>query len=56
MNLPIILAGGGLEGNRHIVTKKHTPMCNLLLSVLQQMGVPAQSFGDSSGPLAGLVT
>ncbi|MEP1384655.1 MAG: DUF1552 domain-containing protein [Paraglaciecola sp.] len=56
MDLPIILAGGGLEGNRHIAAKKHTPMCNLLLSVLQQMGVPAQSFGDSSEPLAGLIT
>ncbi|MBU3002134.1 DUF1552 domain-containing protein [Paraglaciecola arctica] len=55
MDLPIILAGGGLEGNRHIAAKKHTPMCNLLLSVLQQMGVPAKSFGDSSEPLAGLI-
>ena len=56
MDLPIILAGGGLEGNRHIAAKKDTPMCNLLLSVLKQMGVPAQSFGDSSQPLAGLIT
>lgn len=56
MNLPIILAGGGLEGNRHIAAKKHTPMCNLLLSVLQQMGVPADSFGDSTEPLTGLVS
>lgn len=55
MNLPIILAGGGLEGDRHIVAKKHTPMCNLLLSVLQHMGIPIEQFGDSSGPLAGLV-
>jgi hypothetical protein len=55
MNLPIILAGGGLQGNRHIAAKKHTPMCNLLLSVLQQMGIPAESFGDSSGPLTGLI-
>lgn len=56
MDLPIILAGGGVEGNRHIAAKKHTPMCNLLLSVLQQMGVPAESFGDSTEPLAGLLT
>lgn len=55
MDLPIILAGGGLEGNRHIATPKHTPMCNLLLTVLQQMGVPVQSFGDSSEPLADLI-
>lgn len=56
MDLPIILAGGGLEGNRHIAAKKDTPMCNLLLSVLKQMGVPAHSFGDSSQPLTGLIT
>ncbi|MGB0214655.1 MAG: DUF1552 domain-containing protein [Alteromonas oceani] len=55
MDLPIILAGGGLEGNRHIAAKKHTPMCNLLLSVLQQMDVPVDSFGDSTGPLDGLI-
>ena len=55
MDLPIILAGGGLEGNRHIAAKKHTPMCNLLLSVLQQMNVPVESFGDSTGPLDGLI-
>ncbi|MFS1703380.1 DUF1552 domain-containing protein [Aestuariibacter sp. GS-14] len=54
MNLPILLAGGGLPGNRHIATDKHTPMCNLLLSVLQHMGVPIQQFGDSTGPLAAL--
>lgn len=56
MDLPIILAGGKVQGNRHLGTKKGTPMCNLLLSVLQQMGVPVQSFGDSTGPLAGLFT
>lgn len=56
MNLPIILAGGGLAGNRHIAAQKHTPMCNLLLSVMQQMGVPAEQFGDSTGPLAELVS
>ncbi|NVK57212.1 MAG: DUF1552 domain-containing protein [Alteromonadaceae bacterium] len=55
MDLPIILAGGGLKGNRHIAAKKHTPMCNLLLSVLQQMGVPVTSFGDSTEPLADLI-
>jgi len=55
MDLPIILAGGGLEGNRHIAAQKHTPMCNLLLSVLQQMNVPVESFGDSTGPLDGLI-
>ncbi len=55
MNLPILLAGGGSQGNQHIAAEKHTPMCNFLLSVLQNMGVPIQQFGDSTGPLAGLM-
>ncbi|MDT0596089.1 DUF1552 domain-containing protein [Glaciecola petra] len=56
MDLPIILAGGGIKGNRHIASTKDTPMCNLLLSVLQQMGVPTNKFGDSTEPLANLLT
>lgn len=51
MNLPAMIAGGGLEGNRHIVTPKHTPMCNLMLSLMHKMDVPAASFGDSTEAL-----
>ena len=29
-------------------------MSNLLLSMLQQAGVPVDRFGDSTGPLPGL--
>ncbi len=52
--LPIVLlggAGGALEGNRHIVTPKHTPMANLLLGMLDKLGVKKDSFGDSTGVL-----
>jgi len=52
--LPIVLlggAGGRLEGNRHIVTPPHTPMSNLLLGVLDKLGVRADIFGDSTAML-----
>jgi hypothetical protein len=53
--LPVVLAGGAsgrLEGNRHIATKPETTMSNLLLAMLQKLGVERESFGDSSEPLA----
>jgi len=52
--LPIILAGGGsgqLKGGRHVQTKPHTPMSNLLLSVLDKLGVRQNQHGDSTGKL-----
>src|SRR5262249_40412778 len=51
---PIVLIGsasGKLPGNRHIVTPEHTPMSNLLLSMLDILGVRRDSFGDSTGKL-----
>ena len=50
--LPIILAGGAagqLKGGRHIQNPPHTPMSNLLLSMLDKLGVRADQHGDSSG-------
>ena len=52
--LPIVLvggAGGKLEGNRHIMNPAHTPMSNLLLGMLDKLGVHQDSFGDSTGRL-----
>lgn len=51
MNLPIIVAGGLVPGDRHLVVEQHTPMSNLLLSALNLLGVPDRTFGDSTGPL-----
>ena len=51
-NLPLVLLGGGagqLRGGRHIKYKELTPMANLLLGLLDKAGVPAESFGDSTG-------
>jgi hypothetical protein len=53
--LPTLLAGGGagqLRGGRHLKYPENTPMSNLLLSVLNKVGVPAEKIGDSTGPLA----
>jgi hypothetical protein len=52
--LPILLAGGGsgrLKGNRHLVFPAHTPMSNLMLSLLDKFGVHESGFGDSTGML-----
>ena len=52
--LPIVLLGGAsgaLQGNRHIVTPAHTPMSNLLLSMLDKLGIHQDTFGDSTGKI-----
>jgi hypothetical protein len=53
-NLPILLAGGGakqFKGGRHIRLKDDTPLANLHLSLLDRLGVPMESLGDSTGEL-----
>jgi hypothetical protein len=52
--LPVVVVGGllgQLKGNRHIVTPAHTPMSNLLLTLLDKFGVQQASFGDSTAKL-----
>ena len=56
-DLPLILAGRGkgtLKPGRRLRAEPDTPLCNLYVSMLQRMGVEADSFGDSTGALAGL--
>ena len=56
-DLPILLAGRGngtLEPGRFIASPRETPLANLHLSLLDRMGVRAESFGDSTGRLAAL--
>jgi hypothetical protein len=56
-NLPILLAGAGggtLTTGCHRRYEKETPLTNLYVSMLDRMGVPTASFGDSTGPLEGL--
>jgi hypothetical protein len=52
--LPIVLAGGAsgkLAGGRHLKYGQHTPASNLLLSMLDKLGVRRDSHGDSTGKL-----
>jgi hypothetical protein len=54
-NLPILLAGGknaSLQPGRHTRFPQATPMANLYRSLLDRMGAPVDSFGDSNGLLS----
>ena len=56
-NLPILLAGKGggtLTSGRHVRYPRETPLTNLYLSMLDRVGVPIDSFGDSTGRLQDL--
>jgi len=51
-NLPIIVAGGAagrMRGGRHIRFEDPTPLSNLHLTLLNKVGVPLESFSDSTG-------
>jgi len=53
-NLPILLAGkggGSLKTGRHIRYSRETPVNNLWLAMLDRMGAPTESLGDSTGVL-----
>lgn len=56
-DLPILVAGGGnlgLKGGRHVRYPSNTPMNNLFLSMLDRLGIPVETLGDSTGKLQGL--
>ena len=52
-NLPVVLAGGGLKHQGHVVCPaeqhKRVPLSNLWLSVLRWFGSERQQFGRSTG-------
>ncbi len=52
-NNPILLAGGGLKHGRYLAhnTKSNTPLCNLFVHMLNQMGLETESFASSTGEL-----
>jgi hypothetical protein len=55
--LPNIVVGGGagrVQGGRHLRYADHTPMTNLLLTLLDKSGVPMDNLGDSTGKMAEL--
>jgi hypothetical protein len=55
--LPNVVVGGGagrIQGGRHMRYPDHTPMSNLLLTLLDKTGVPMDNLGDSTGKMAEL--
>ncbi|MEO8663598.1 MAG: DUF1552 domain-containing protein [Bryobacteraceae bacterium] len=53
-DLPLVLVGGSscnIKGGRHIRYAPETPMNNLLLTMLDRAGIPADTLGDGTGKL-----
>ena len=56
VNLPVLLAGGGLKHGQHMQfdLRNNTPLCNLYVSMLQHMGLERDTFSTGTGTLTGL--
>ena len=53
-DLPIIVGGGGggaFQPGRHVDLGGEVPLSNLYVSMLNEFGVKAKRFGDSTGAL-----
>jgi hypothetical protein len=53
--LPSAVIGGGngkVKGNQHLVYPDHTPLANLLLTLMRRAEVPLESVGDSTGEIS----
>jgi hypothetical protein len=53
-NLVVGGAAGKMKGGRHLQYADHTPMTNLLVTMLDKVGVKQESLGDSTGTLENL--
>jgi len=57
-DLPVLMAGGGLKHQGHLVSPEENhervPLSNLWLSALQWFGVERDDFGKSTGTFSGL--
>ncbi len=54
-NYPLLLAGGGKLGLRHgqyMQFEETTPLANLFVTMLDRLGVPVESFADSTGEMS----
>ena len=55
--LPNVLIGGGRgrhNGGQHVREVDHTPMTNLILTMLHKADVPIEELGDSTGTIAAI--
>jgi hypothetical protein len=50
-NCPTLITGGAakLKLGQHLVLPKDTPLCNVWLTMLHGLGIPAERHGDSTG-------
>ncbi|MFM8475182.1 MAG: DUF1552 domain-containing protein [Planctomycetaceae bacterium] len=57
MNLPILLAGGGLVHGRHLAFDglHNTPLCNLFVTMLRNFGLELDQFASSTGMISELL-
>jgi len=55
-NCPTLIAGrgAGIKLGHHLVQPKHTPLCNVWLTLLKGTGCPIDAFGDSTGVVEAL--
>lgn len=55
-NLPVLLAGGGFRHQGHVAgdRQNNTPLSNLFVRMIQQMGIEANTFGSSTGVVSEL--
>jgi hypothetical protein len=56
--LPVIVAGnagGKFRSGQHVALPNRTPVANVILTILNTMGVARPSFGDSTGPVTSLL-
>jgi hypothetical protein len=52
LNLPILIVGGAsgqIKGGRHVKAPAGTPLANLHVSLMNKLGVPVESHGNSNG-------
>ena len=56
VNLPVLLAGGGFRHGQHLAfdNQNNYPLTNLFVSMLQRLGIEADSFSTGKGTFRGL--
>ena len=57
-NMPVIFAGGGFKHGQHLAfdttPERNYPVANLMVSILQRMGLERDKFATSTGTMRGL--
>ena len=57
-NYPLVLAGGrklGLKHGQYLKLSEKTPLANVFVTMLERMGLPNESFADSTGEMTELL-